>query len=36
MAIFLLGVCTGIWLMVFAEWYDNMKGGRNDENNNFN
>lgn len=27
MATFLLGVCTGIWLMVFAEWYDNKKGG---------
>lgn len=27
MAIFLLGVCVGIWLMDFAEWYDNMKGG---------
>lgn len=27
MAIFLLGVCTGIWFIVFAEWYDNMKGG---------
>jgi hypothetical protein len=27
MACFLLGVCTGIWLMVFAEWYDNKKGG---------
>lgn len=25
MACFLLGVCTGIWLMVFAEWYDNRK-----------
>lgn len=27
MAIFLLGVCVGIWLMVFADWYDNMRGG---------
>ena len=27
MAYFLLGACTGIWLMVFAEWYDNKKGG---------
>ena len=27
MALFLLGVCTGIWLMVFAECYDNTKGG---------
>lgn len=24
--IFLLGVCIGIWLMVFAEWYGNRKG----------
>lgn len=23
---YLLGVCTGIWLIVFAEWYDNRKG----------
>lgn len=27
MAVFLLGVCVGIWFMVFAEWYDNRKGG---------
>ena len=27
MACFLLGVCTGIWLMVFAEYHDNRKGG---------
>lgn len=27
MAVFLLGVCVGSWLMVFAEWYDNRKGG---------
>lgn len=27
MTCFLLGVCAGIWLMVFAEWYDNRKGG---------
>lgn len=27
MSTFLLGICTGIWLMVFAEWYDNTKGG---------
>lgn len=27
MSTFLLGVCVGIWLIVFAEWYDNTKGG---------
>lgn len=27
MSTFLLGICIGIWLMVFAEWYDNTKGG---------
>lgn len=27
MAMFLLGVCVGIWLMVLAEYYDNRKGG---------
>lgn len=27
MAMFLLGICVGIWLMVFAEQYDNRKGG---------
>lgn len=27
MSMFLLGVCAGIWLMVFAEWYDNTRGG---------
>lgn len=27
MATFLLGICVGIWLTVFAEWYDNRKGG---------
>lgn len=27
MACFLLGICTGIWFMVFAEWYDNRRGG---------
>jgi hypothetical protein len=27
MATFLLGVCVGLWLMLFAEWYDNRKGG---------
>lgn len=27
MSTFLLGVCAGIWLMVFADWYDNTKGG---------
>lgn len=26
MATFLLGVCVGIWFMVFAEWYDNRRG----------
>lgn len=26
MSTFLLGICAGIWLMVFAEWYDNTKG----------
>lgn len=26
MATFLLGVCAGIWFMVFAEWYDNRRG----------
>lgn len=27
LAVFLLGCCTGIWLMVLAEWYDNRRGG---------
>ena len=27
MSTFWLGVCAGIWLMVFAEWYDNKRGG---------
>lgn len=27
MSVFLIGICVGIWLMVFAEWYDNRKGG---------
>lgn len=36
MATFLLGICTGIWLMVLAEWFDNRKGGLKDENNNIN
>lgn len=27
MSMFLLGICAGIWLMVFAEWYDNTRGG---------
>lgn len=27
MSTFLLGICVGIWLMVFAEWYDNRRGG---------
>ena len=27
MSTFLLGICVGIWFMVFAEWYDNTKGG---------
>lgn len=26
MSMFLLGICAGIWLMVFAEWHDNTKG----------
>lgn len=26
MSTFLLGICVGIWFMVFAEWYDNRKG----------
>ena len=27
MSTFLLGICIGIWLIIFAEWYDNTKGG---------
>ena len=34
MSTFLLGVCAGIWLMVFADWYDSTKGGMTKNENN--